>query len=158
MQIIKNFLSEQNFSELKNIILSDEFPWYFNENSLNSSDSSLPQFTHNFLKNYRTSNYFFCIEKILQKIEHSVLFRIKANLTTKTNNIIKKGFHKDIDKKGFKSAIFFINSCDGFCQIEDKKIFSEENKLLVFDSNIEHTGTSCTDKNRRIVINFVYAL
>ena len=33
---------------------------------------------------------------------------------------------------------------------------SEENKIVTFDSDIEHTGSSCTNKKRRIVINFNY--
>ena len=40
--------------------------------------------------------------------------------------------------------------------IEIKKITSEENKLIKFNSQLEHTGTSCTDENRRVVINFNY--
>ena len=37
-----------------------------------------------------------------------------------------------------------------------KKIISEENKLIEFNSALEHTGSSCTDKSRRVVINFNY--
>ena len=33
---------------------------------------------------------------------------------------------------------------------------SEENKYVEFDSQLEHTGTSCTDQDYRIVINFNY--
>ena len=37
-----------------------------------------------------------------------------------------------------------------------EKIKSEENKYVEFNSTIEHTGSSCTNQNRRIVINFNY--
>jgi len=157
MKIITNLLDKKDFVELKNIILCDEFPWFFNEHSIDSeSINSPPQFTHNFLKDYRISNYFFCVEKILKKIDHSVMFRIKANLNTQTEKIIETGLHTDIDKKGFTSAVFFVNNNDGYCRIQNTKINSEENKLVIFDSSITHTGTSCTKNGRRVVINFVY--
>ena len=155
MKIIENVLDKKDFNELKNIVLCDEFPWFFNDHSTESKVSP-PQFTHNFLKNYRISSYFFCLEKILQKIDHSVMFRIKANLNTKTENIIETGLHTDVDRKGFHSAVFFINDCDGYCRINNQKILSEENKIVIFNSSISHTGTSCTNKSRRVVINFVY--
>ena len=31
-----------------------------------------------------------------------------------------------------------------------------ENRLLLFDSHIEHAGTSCTDELRRVVLNINY--
>ena len=157
MKVIDNFLDNKDFVELKNIILCDEFPWFFQEHSIDpQAVSSPPQFTHNFLKDYRISNYFFCIEKILKKIDHSVMFRIKANLNTKTENIIETGLHTDVDRKGFHSAVFFVNDCDGYCRIGSEKISSEENKLVIFNSSLRHTGTSCTNQSRRVIINFVY--
>ena len=32
MKVIDNFLSSQEFKKLSNIVLSDYFPWYFNDN------------------------------------------------------------------------------------------------------------------------------
>ena len=154
MKIIENVLDKKDFNELKNIVLCDEFPWFFNDHSTESKVSP-PQFTHNFLKNYRISSYFFCLEKILQKIDHSVMFRIKANLNTKTSKIIETGKHSDADKR-FTSAIFFLNQCNGYCKIGNKKVKSEDNKLLIFKSSEEHTGSTCTDLDRRMLINIVY--
>ena len=64
MKVIDNFLDNKDFVELKNIILCDEFPWFFQEHSIDpQAISSPPQFTHNFLKDYRISNYFFVLKK-----------------------------------------------------------------------------------------------
>ena len=60
------------------------------------------------------------------------------------------------DDDGFKSAILFINDCNGYCRIGNEKIYSKENKLVLFDSKTKHTGSTCTDKSRRIVINFIF--
>ena len=36
------------------------------------------------------------------------------------------------------------------------KIYSEENKYIEFNSKTKHSGSSCTDKKIRVVINFNY--
>jgi len=36
------------------------------------------------------------------------------------------------------------------------KVESVANRLVEFDSNLEHTGSSCTDENIRVVINLNY--
>jgi hypothetical protein len=37
-----------------------------------------------------------------------------------------------------------------------KQINSIENRIVIFDSNLQHTGTSHTDTKRRVLINFNY--
>ena len=37
-----------------------------------------------------------------------------------------------------------------------KVIDSVENRFIMFNSQLEHTGTTCTNQKRRIVINFNY--
>ena len=55
------------------------------------------------------------------------------------------------------TAVYYINSNNGYTKLIDQTIvLSEENKLLTFDSNIRHTGATCTDENVRIVLNINY--
>jgi len=35
-------------------------------------------------------------------------------------------------------------------------IKSEKNRLVIFPANVKHTGTTCTDKDERIVLNINY--
>jgi len=35
-----------------------------------------------------------------------------------------------------------------------KKVESVENRLVVFPTELEHCGVSCTDNKQRVVINF----
>ena len=67
-----------------------------------------------------------------------------------------KIYHKAYKK--FKTAILYINTNDGYTRFKkkNKKIKSEENKLIDFNGRLSHTGTSCTDAPYRMVINFVY--
>ena len=51
----------------------------------------------------------------------------------------------------------YLDNSNGYTKFKNgKKIKSEENKYVEFDSSLKHTGTSCTDKKRRVVINFNY--
>ena len=75
----------------------------------------------------------------------------------KTTNIIKHGFHNDWDYEDSKTSIFYVNTNDGYTEFEDGTVVeSVENRLVTFPSPLKHTGTSCTDTSRRMVININY--
>lgn len=154
VKIIKDCLSKEDFINIKNIFFSDYFAWYLNS-GVNTPTDNYTQFTHVFYNNYiQNSNLLDNLKPIINILNPLALIRIKANLLTKTNEIIKHGFHVD---QNFKctTAIFYINTNNGYTEFETgEKINSEENKLVIFDNFLKHSGTSCTDKEQRIVINF----
>ena len=82
--------------------------------------------------------------------------RIKANLNEQTDEIIETGYHTDYEDSRLKSAVYFLNTCDGYCKVMNKKIYSVENKIVIFNSNVLHTGSTTTNEKRRILINFIY--
>ena len=45
---------------------------------------------------------------------------------------------------------------DGHSFKKGGKVKCIENRLVTFDSNLEHAGVTCTDKKRKVVINFNY--
>ena len=50
-----------------------------------------------------------------------------------------------------------MNTCNGYTLFKDNtKVESVANRFVSFDSQLEHTGTSCTDENIRVLINFNY--
>jgi hypothetical protein len=156
IKIIENFLSKENFNFIKETIYSEYFPWHLSSGVNHKNDGNI-QFTHIFYNNSKiNSNLFPNLKSIIQVLNPLSLIRAKANLLTKTDKIIKHGFHTD-QIFPCKTAIFYLNKNNGFTEFEDgTKILSEENKLVIFDNFLKHTGTSCTDKNERIVINFNY--
>ena len=84
---------------------------------------------------------------------------IKANLLFKTPTIIEHGYHVDYRTRPHQTAILYLNSNNGYTRFRGgKKITSEKNKLVKFDGSLWHTGSSCTDQQHRIVINFNYIL
>ena len=154
IKIIKDCLSKEDFANIKNTLFSDYFAWYLNL-GVNEALDNYTQFTHVFFNNYiQNSNLLDNLKPIINILNPLALIRVKANLLTKTEKIIKHGFHVD---QNFKctTAIFYVNNNNGYTEFENgKKIYSEENKLVIFDTFLKHTGTTCTDTNQRIVINF----
>jgi hypothetical protein len=65
--------------------------------------------------------------------------------------------HTDMAVPGSLTAIYYVNDNNGSTKFEDgDSIDSVANRLVIFPSNLRHSGTRCTDQQRRIVINFNY--
>jgi hypothetical protein len=156
VKVIENCLSKENFNIIKETIYSKYFSWFFNLGISYPDDGNI-QFIHTFYNDNKINSPFFVnLKSIIEILNPLSIIRVKANLLTKTHEIIKHGLHIDQNFK-CKTAIFYVNTNNGFTEFEDEtKILSEENKLVIFDNFLKHTGTSCTDKNERIVINFNY--
>tara|TARA_R100000322_G_C5342372_1_gene166109 strand:- start:135 stop:611 length:477 start_codon:yes stop_codon:yes gene_type:complete len=157
MNIHKNFLPQDKFITLQSFIMSDQMPWYYNDGVVSVGDSFF-QFTFGFVSKQQVNcskEQMTLIEPILSKIKYKKLNKVKANLLGKTNKNIEHGMHTD-QLKG-KTGIFYINNCNGYTKFENgEKIYSEENKYIEFNSKTKHSGSSCTDKKIRVVINFNY--
>ena len=55
------------------------------------------------------------------------------------------------------TGIFYVNTSNGKTIFDTgEEVISEENKYAEVDSKKLHAGTTCTDKQRRLVINFNY--
>ena len=162
MQVIDNFLPEYQFKQLSNVILSDYFPWYWNDGVVRGhgdvNNSKSYQFTHRIFDGANggiISDDYSLFDLVQQKLGVSRLYRIKANLNPKTFFHRKGGFH--IDFPHMKTSIFYINTNNGWTEFKKGgKVKSVANRIVIFDSNLEHTGVTCTDEKRRVVINFNY--
>ena len=157
MNIHKKFLSKKEFKNMQDFMMGLYFPWYFID-CVNIKDDGFFQFEFVFYINDSQNcpkQYMDLIQPILSKLKYKKLLRIKANLLTQTNKIVEHGMHTDQEKGN--TSIFYINNCNGYTKFKNgKKIISEENKLVEFNSTLEHSGSSCTDQKRRVVINFNY--
>ena len=156
MNIHKKFLSKKKFKNMQDFMMGLYFPWYFID-CVSIKDDGFFQFEFLFFKDSQncSQEYMDLIQPILSKLKYKKLLRVKANLLTQTNKIIEHRMH--IDRKIGKTSIFYINNCNGYTKFKNgEKIISEENKLVEFNSTLEHSGSSCTDQKRRVVINFNY--
>jgi hypothetical protein len=155
--VIDNFLEKETFNNLKNLLFSDKINWYFLPN-MTKNDNYF--FAHCFYNHHTFQSIFFAdfIVPILKKLNVNAISEIRSNLYLKQKNHYQSNFHVDRQFE-CKTAILYMNTCNGYTLLhEDKKIKieSEENKMLIFNSQIKHCGVSQTDVDRRIVINFNY--
>jgi len=159
MKVYNNFLPKEEFLEIKNFMTGNYFPWYVQNSVVNEKDNNF-QLTHLFYNNcIINSDLFKILNVFLKKINPLCIIRIKANLLTKTEKIIENEMHTDFQSdstKNITTGIFYINTNNGYTKFKNKKIESIENRYVSFNSNELHTGTTCTDENYRIVINFNY--
>jgi|TARA_Y100000004_G_scaffold147448_1_gene168642 hypothetical protein len=155
-EIIDNFLSEKEFTEIKNIVINPQFPLYYSETVANNDDSKNFYFLHKLYdKNIPLSEYVGIISSILNKVGCKSLIRSKVNCFPRTENLITYGLHVDYDFP-HKGVILYLNNCNGGTYVGDEFIQSKENRVLMFDSSKPHKNTNCTDAKCRfnIVINY----
>ena len=156
-QVIDNFLEKEEFIKIKNVILSANFSWYYN-NTVSFKDSKDGfYFTHNFFCDYCVgSDKYSLLYPIFNKLNLKSIIRAKGNFYPKTEKIKEHGKHSDYKFK-HNGFLFYINTNNGFTRLKDgKKIESIENRGLLFDPSIEHNSSTCTDQHGRININFNY--
>ena len=153
MQVIDNFLSEDEFKNLRSYISSTSFPWYF---GLVTTDSKIAQFVHTFYANDMPTPTYDDVAFLREKLNMASLVRIKVNLNprTETVQVHKDAFHTDYPD--ITTAVYYLNTCDGYTLFEDgTKVESVANRFVAFPCNINHGGIPCSDDTmRRIVINF----
>ena len=155
MKIKDNFLTETSFKKIYETFHLRNFPWYFLPYKVYPNDDK-HQFYHVFTNKGKIySKYFDVLHPILKDLGATKIVRIKANLTLKQNENFQSDMH--IDFKNCKTAIFYLNTNNGFTLFEKgEKVLSKENRLVEFDSNLRHCAVDCTDTKYRIVINFNY--
>ena len=156
MEIIKNFIPDIDFKNLKKILTSNSFFYNFNNAVSDKNDNEHFYFVHELYCNHQpSSNFFNLILPLINKLDVKALIRAKVNLFPRTEKLIKYGEHVDWSFS-HKGAILYINNCDGGTCIGDKFIPSVENQVLLFDPSIKHRSTNCTDEKCRINININY--
>ncbi len=156
MVVVHNYLKQKDFKVLKDYLESETLNWFWNNFSTTADAPWIPQFTHTFFKNNLRTGNFDVLMPILDKLNPAALIRIKANLNFRTEKVLETGMHPDSDDKRFMSSILFINTNDGYARTGTEKCPSTENTLITIPSHQEHTGTTCTNAPRRLVLNIVY--
>jgi hypothetical protein len=93
----------------------------------------------------------------LDALEIRALMRMKANLNARSDKQIEHGFHVDYNGDGFSTAIYYVNTTNGYTKFIDGTIIEGlANRVIIFPGNMLHTGVKCTDEHARVVINFNY--
>ena len=162
MIVIDEFIRKETFPQVQDIFLNDkDFYWSWSnvvdDNSCDEIDNH--QFFHMFYYEHSpVSKSWSYILPILRKLDAKAIYSVKANCNVRTENIVRHGFHVDVPTNyDSKTAILYINTNNGYTEFENgERVESVANRLVVFDSELKHTGTTCTDQQRRVVLNLNY--
>tara|TARA_A100001201_G_scaffold21850_1_gene24381 strand:- start:140 stop:631 length:492 start_codon:yes stop_codon:yes gene_type:complete len=162
MKIIDNALNHEDFTRVKEYMMSKWIDWYFSETIVTGEEENFPIscFTHAFydFRNNRIhcSSSYDILLPIIEILKPASLVRVKANLYVNQNKFVMHDMHTDNDRD-INAALFYVNSNNGkTIFLDGTEIESVENRLVIFKANTPHRSTNCTDQYRRVNINFNY--
>lgn len=184
-EILDNVLTKEQQTEIRTIMESPKFPWYWNETTVDyltgSGDKSLGQLIHGFVYNGQVSSSYFekmriIVNAFMEKtgIKLKTINRFKANLnpkTTITKEELEAGYHRDLGEieydaeaekfySKFISMIYYVNDSDGdtifFNGDNESRVTPKEGRIVWFPSYALHGGTPPQLNKKRIVINFIF--
>lgn len=162
-KIIDNFLPKNEFNKIQKILMSDYFPWYFNDYVTSIDDKNEEYyFTHVFFNSLKlkgvNSDFFNDLNFLINKMNIKNIIRVKANFYHKNDKLIVH--EKHTDNVSDTGAIFSINTNNGGTILYENEtpvfVNSVENRMLFFNPNVLHSSTNCTNSKSRININFNY--
>jgi len=158
IEIIDDFLPEEEFKTIQSFMMGGEFRWFYSKGR-STPDDGLFLMVHVFFQPKVGSNseHLDIWNLFMNKVEAKNCTRIKANLSFKTPTIEPGPYHQDFPD--MKTAVFYINTNDGYTEFENGvRVSSVANRVCIFDSNLQHRGTTHTEGgHQRIVVNFNYA-
>lgn len=161
ISVIDNYLDKANFEILEAAFTSPSIAWYYNSYPPNKYEKKYKgnfYFNHTFFRqNEVTSQNFYLLKPLLNKLEVKAIVNIKLSLYPQTPKVIKYNLNKD-HTFTLKSALFYINTCDGHTYFKDtdKKVNSIANRIVLFDSSKAYYNTTTTDQNGRFTLNINY--
>lgn len=159
MKIKNNFLDEQLFNKLVNLIdpFSEEEKLSFVPSFKVTKDGSAIgniQFVHSILP----SKPFSLLDKLGISEELSVETWVKAkiNFSLGQEAITPSYWHIDVNspEKSMKTGILYLNTNNGYTEFKDgTRIESVANRYVEFNTGLMHRGINCTDNSWRAVLN-----
>jgi hypothetical protein len=178
LTIIDNFLPYDVHENIKNLMIGPDpaFPWYLNNSVVGVNTEMIEgspiydcQFVHTLYRDKVTTSSFFDFINIpfSDLLKPLSWIRIKANLNPVTEMCVKHGWHIDIDSiygekydgSRHKTAVYYVNTNNGKTLLKNgEEVDSVANRMVIFNGNQFHTGTTCTDQKVRCVINFNYVV
>ena len=162
IEVFDNFLEHELFKKISDKIINSQ--WSYSDLIISLDKRICDELDNHQMYNMiysddePKSDMFHLIRGIMMngKFNFKSLIKIKANLSFRTTEKIIHGYHVDGPYE-CKTAIYYLNTNDGCTMFEDgREVGSVANRLVIFNSQLAHTGTTCTDQKIRSVINFNY--
>ena len=152
IDIKDNLLDEKVIKDLEWCLLSNTGIAWFIKGS---------NFEHNFWSGIEYSNRYndVCQAWIDMYIKPTALIKVKGKLYPKSKKIKEWKMNPDVHWKheNCMTSILHINTNNGYTKFENGEVVkSVRNRLVTFPAHLKHTGSTCTDKQYRCVINVNY--
>jgi len=158
MKIINDVMDKPDFNAFVEVVKSQDFEWHYHENQSHFKTDG-EYFDHSLYNKFEINSHAFnLIRPLLDKLNVKALIQARLNLLIAKENPQFSEFHTDYTYE-CNSAIFYLNTCNGYTEFFDNKktkITSQENKVVVFNSQTNHRAVSQTDNKRRIILNLNY--
>ena len=163
MEVKDNFLDDAHLIQLDELIDNPYFAWYLQKEQVLGADDGCWLRHLIYDENVPQSKLYDPMIVIFKDyLKYISLCRITVNLLLRQETPSISDFHTDfqddiiiLDEKNITTAIFYLNTNNGYTEFEDgTKVDSVENRLVVFPTNTLHRAIGQTDEPTRIVFNF----
>ena len=152
IDIKDNILDEKVIEDLEWCLLSNTGIAWFIKGS---------NFEHNFWSVIEYSNRYndVCQAWIDMYVKPTALIKVRGKLYPKSKKIKEWKMNPDVHWKheNCMTSILHINTNNGYTKFENGEVVkSVRNRLVTFPAHLKHTGSTCTDKQYRCIINLNY--
>ena len=160
IEVIDDFVPEEVFAPLCEVLMNDAFPWFFqNHIAYDEPEDDVRMYlSHLFYQNFAPNSSFFdLVAPIIDLLNPRALIRVRANLHPwQGPEIHQHQWHND-QFWSHTAALLSINTNNGFTEFKNgEKVDSVENRLVKFDGVLEHRSSTCTDSHGRMNVIFHY--
>jgi hypothetical protein len=161
--VFDDFLPLKIFDSIKSAVYARDFPWYYAD-AINGPDVQVEagtltdfQFIHIVHDDHGfMSHHTHLFKPVFERLNLLALIRAKLNLNTVWGENTPSGFHKDLGQPAL-SGILYLNDNDGLTVFQNgRSVEPKENRFLVFDSRLMHSGTKPTNSKRRIILSLIW--
>lgn len=159
MNVIDDALPQDIFNQFKDIVLDSPWKLCTNVSGLKEEKNCYFHHTYYHTRQWRTPQYD-QIKSIIrgqldEYLRMNCLVRVKANLYPRTECVYHHQDHVDYTTPN-KGAILYLNTNDGYTVVDGHPVESIANRLLLFDPQVLHHSTTCTNQQYRLNINVNY--
>lgn len=160
MKIIDNFLDTKDFKTISDEVLGNYFTWsywYRVSDDNDNNDYCNSKFYHIAFRDIQLTSAVNLLAPFIndERLECNGMKRIILNSYPWTPTVYEHGVHEDY-MFPHRGALLNLTTCDGYTVIEDEKIPSVANRVILFDPSKPHYGTTTSNAKRRVIVNFNY--
>ena len=162
IEVIDNFLPEDYFQSMQSMLMSEDLPMYWMDHVTQRGEEKYNygfQLSHIvYTDGCPQSGAHGQLKPLYDTLGVRSLIRVKVNVGPVAGEIVRHDWHVDYDYDDSKTAILYLNTCNGYTEFKEsgKKVDSVANRVVKFPCNTLHAGTTCTDSDRRMSLNINY--